>query len=114
MYMVRRTPSFKSGDRRGASARTGDRRTTIFKTGDAPNLKTGDIVPETGIYLVVHASHRLPHEVVILAGERFPRCCRCSESVLFSLLHSAPDLYQQFAYHIYELPEVEEAEKKTA
>ena len=102
--MVRRATSFKSGDRRAAILKTGDR--------GATSLKTGDIVPETGIYLVVHASHRLPHEVVILSGERFPRCSKCSEPVLFSLLHSAPDLYQHYVYRIYELPEVEEA--KTA
>jgi hypothetical protein len=31
-------------------------------------FQTGAVVPETGIYRIVHDDHRLPHEVVILRG----------------------------------------------
>ena len=34
-------------------------------------FQTGDVVPQTGIYRVAHLAHRLPHEVVIFAGDRF-------------------------------------------
>ena len=71
---------------------------------------TGCIAPETGIYRVVHAGHRLPHEVIILRGQVFPKCSKCSGSVLFELAHAAPDLFQSGICRIYELPELEEKE----
>jgi hypothetical protein len=71
---------------------------------------TGCIAPETGIYRVVHAGHRLPHEVIILRGQVLPKCSKCSGSVLFELAHAAPDLFQSSICRIYELPELEEKE----
>ena len=65
---------------------------------------TGDIVPETGIYRVAHLAHRLPHEVIILAKQRFPRCCKCGGAVVFELVHAAPDLFRFGVRHLYELP----------
>ena len=72
-------------------------------------FRTGAAVPETGIYRVHHESHRLPHEVVILKDEIFPRCCKCSEAVRFELAHAAPQLSPHGVYRIYELPVIEEA-----
>jgi hypothetical protein len=76
--------------------------------------QTGAVVPETGIYLVVHSAHRLPHEVVMIEGQRFPRCQKCGDAVLFELLHSAPDLYRHTTAFIYELPILDEDEEKDA
>jgi len=76
--------------------------------------ETGTIVPETGIYRVVHTTHRLPHEVVILRGQRFPKCQRCAENVLFELLHAAPDLFRHTTFIVYELPVIEEADSAQA
>lgn len=74
-----------------------------------PNrFKTGSFVPETGVYRVVHTAHRLPAETVILQGECFPRCAKCSEAVLFELAYPAPDLFRSDAYRIYELPVLED------
>lgn len=70
--------------------------------------KSGAIVPETGIYRVVHVGHRLPHEVVILKDERFPRCAKCAKAVLFRLVHAAPDLFCSGHIRVYELPAIEE------
>lgn len=75
-------------------------------------LKTGAVAPETGIYRVVHTGHRLPHEVVILQGQRFPRCSKCTSSVLFELAHAAPDLFQSCICRIYELPVVEHTQPR--
>lgn len=72
---------------------------------------TGALAPETGIYRVVHTGHRLPHEVVILKGQRFPRCAKCNGSVLFELAHAAPDLFQSSICHVYKLPVVEQAQR---
>lgn len=73
-------------------------------------FRTGELAPETGIYRVVHTGHRLPHEVVILKGQRFPRCSKCTSSVLFELAHAAPDLFQSSICRIYALPVVEQSQ----
>jgi uncharacterized membrane protein len=70
--------------------------------------ESGALVPETGIYRVVHYSHRLPHEVVILKGHRFPKCQKCVEQVYFELVHAAPDLFRHTTFVLYELPVIEE------
>src|SRR5690242_21702265 len=76
--------------------------------GHLKSLETGDVVPETGVYEVRHAAHRLPHEVVILRGERFPRCARCANAVLFELVRAVPALNDGSQCKIYELPDIEE------
>ncbi len=82
---------------------------------DSHPFQTGALAPETGIYRVVHVSHRLPHEVVVLKGERFPRCAKCDDAVLFDLVHAAPDLYQHTPHRVYELPVLDdEAEVRRA
>lgn len=48
--------------------------------------KSGEPVPESGIYRVLHYRHRLPHEVTILDLERFPQCQSCGDQVRFVLL----------------------------
>ncbi len=65
---------------------------------------TGEAVPVTGVYRVIHRAHRLPHKVVILKDHHFPRCAKCQQNVLFDLIHAMPDLYQHSIYQIYELP----------
>lgn len=72
--------------------------------------KTGDLVPATGVYRVTHAHHRLPHEVLILKDERFPRCAKCSDSVVFRLLRALPDRPEGFSYRLFELPVIDESE----
>jgi hypothetical protein len=90
--MQRRTPRpFLVSSRSGAPA-------------DSQPFQTGALAPETGIYRVVHVSHRLPHEVIVLKGECFPRCAQCDDAVLFDLVHAAPDLYQHTPHRVYELP----------
>jgi len=73
-------------------------------------FETGEFAPETGIYLVVHSAHRLPHEVVITKGQRFPKCEKCGDAVLFELLHTASDLFPHRIQLVYELPAMEEDE----
>jgi hypothetical protein len=70
--------------------------------------QTGTIVPQTGIYRVVHTTHRLPHEAVVIKGQRFPKCQKCANAVLFELVHAAADLFRHATYFIYELPAIEE------
>jgi hypothetical protein len=47
--------------------------------------RPGEVVPESGIYRVMHESHRLMHEATLLEGQRFPICRQCKYSVRFEL-----------------------------
>lgn len=56
--------------------------------------KSGDIVPETGIYEVVHlAGHRMVHEVVLHAENFFPECETCRANVRFRVVRTAPYVF---------------------
>ena len=71
-------------------------------------LKTGDRVPDSGIYRVSHARHNLPNEVSLLKDRTFPRCSRCGDPVFYELVRSAPGIagHSSFAVALYELPEL--------
>ena len=47
---------------------------------------TGEAVPASGIYSVAHAAHRLFAEVAMFKGEAFPKCARCTDAVIFSIV----------------------------
>ncbi len=70
-------------------------------------FRTGQKVPESGIYRVIHAEHRLPHEVTLLRDTEFPRCSKCKEQVTFEMLSVAPRLDQLRERTIlHQLPEI--------
>jgi hypothetical protein len=75
-------------------------------------FSTGDKVPVTGLYLVHHAAHRLPHEALLLKDEAFPRCAKCADKVEFELLKGVPGIEQHRdrVVRIYELPAMDEDE----
>lgn len=76
----------------------------------SPNrYHTGDMVPDSGIYRVVHSQHRLPHAVTICKGETFPRCAKCADLVLFELIRGVECPFTYEPMHVFELhPEQEE------
>jgi CheY-like chemotaxis protein len=45
--------------------------------------KPGQVVPETGVYRVLHSRHRSPHESTLWEGEKFPACKKCGDDVRF-------------------------------
>jgi hypothetical protein len=51
--------------------------------------KPGEIVPESGIYEAIHATHRATHHVTIAAGGVFPDCNVCDGDVRFRLVRGA-------------------------
>jgi CheY-like chemotaxis protein len=51
--------------------------------------KPGNIVPESGIYIVTHKKHRPRHQNLLLRGQKFPRCRTCGEAVRFQPLRVA-------------------------
>jgi len=56
--------------------------------GDSPGteLHPGDICAQSGLYEVIHLSHRTPHKVVVSAHDVFPPCKHCGANVRFRLL----------------------------
>jgi hypothetical protein len=68
--------------------------------------KSSDSIPESGIYRVIHANHRLPHEVTLLGGQVFPPCAQCREDVRFELVRELPELARDRRGHVslYSLP----------
>lgn len=67
---------------------------------------TGACISETGIYRVIHDQHRLPHEVILFEGERFPRCSRCNDRVRFVMVYPAAEVHadRSFRVVVNELP----------
>jgi hypothetical protein len=75
----------------------------------APRYKTGQQIPDSGIYKVTHQQHRLPHEVTLIKGETFPRCAKCGDMVTFELVHSAPHQGSMApSVQIYALPDLDD------
>jgi hypothetical protein len=52
-------------------------------------FKSGDLVPESGVYTVIHDRHRPNHAATIFKGERFPVCAHCGRQVRFVLIRPA-------------------------
>lgn len=73
---------------------------------------TGEAVPVSGIYNVVHSEHRVPHEVILISGDRFPRCSKCDRLVKFELLREARAGFQYYPVRVYELPVLDDDEKQ--
>ncbi|HEY6971296.1 MAG TPA: hypothetical protein VJA94_18950 [Candidatus Angelobacter sp.] len=52
-------------------------------------FQPGEVVPESGVYTVMHAEHRQRHWATIFKGDRFPQCARCGKGVRFMLARPA-------------------------
>jgi hypothetical protein len=78
-------------------------------------FSTGEVVPDSGIYRVMHEGHRLPHEVTLLARQIFPRCSKCKDRVQFEVIRHASHIQAQPGFNVvvYELPVFEEEEDDT-
>lgn len=74
--------------------------------------KSSDTIPVSGIYRVIHARHRLPHEVTLIAGQAFPPCAKCHEEVRFQLVRELPDLARERrgSVSLYSLPVLDDDE----
>src|SRR6266498_5856787 len=69
---------------------------------------SGEVVPDSGIYTVTHAEHRLPHQVTLLQGQHFPACSKCGHAVRFHLVRPAVGLHdRREQILLYKLPELE-------
>jgi hypothetical protein len=71
--------------------------------------RTGLDIPYSGIYQVKHKEHRLPHEVTLLKGEKFPPCARCDKGVRFELLMGIGDpQLSPFRVTLHQIPVLED------
>ena len=52
-------------------------------------FQPGEVVPESGVYTVLHADHRQRHWATIFKGDRFPQCAHCGKAVRFALARPA-------------------------
>ena len=48
------------------------------------SLTSGQQVPSSGLYQVLHEAHPLPAQVTLLKGYTFPPCSECNAPVYFS------------------------------
>jgi hypothetical protein len=64
---------------------------------------TDQEVPQSGIYRVKHEAHRLPREVVLIAGNKFPRCGKCSREVRFELVKATPYMSSRANVIVHEI-----------
>lgn len=78
----------------------------------ASHFKTGDVVPESGIYRVTHSVHRLPHSVTICKDEVFPRCAKCSDLVAYEMVRAVDCPFTYEPMHVYELQPVSDSEEE--
>ena len=61
--------------------------------------KTGDKVPTSGIYKVVHDSnHTAEHEVTCVSDEHFPPCNGCGPHPRFKLVRAAHHVEKHEAF----------------
>jgi hypothetical protein len=75
--------------------------------------KTGQRIPESGIYVVAHREHRLPHEVTLVEGETFPRCSKCGNLVEFVLDQAVPFQpgVSSQVVRVYALPDLDDDQR---
>jgi len=59
----------------------------------------GELVPQSGIYRVIHDTHRLMHEATLLNNDKFPVCKQCGHQVRFELLRPIKNLRILSGYH---------------
>lgn len=55
-------------------------------------FRPDEVVERSGIYEAFHASHRITHEVTLIAGQSFPHCSRCKDRVRFELVKADKSL----------------------
>ena len=58
-------------------------------TATARSYKPGEQIPASGIYKVIHSTHRRAHENIFAAGQTFPPCKHCGDKVRFQAVNSS-------------------------
>jgi hypothetical protein len=75
--------------------RSGGPRWSRGRGGSDTLYLSGQPVPESGIYEVIHdRGHRSAHDVLMHGRDFFPPCDQCGEKVRFKLIRSAPYIFE--------------------
>ena len=61
----------------------------LMATATARSYKPGEQIPASGIYKVIHRTHRHAHENIFAAGQTFPPCKHCGDKVRFQAVNSS-------------------------
>lgn len=62
-------------------------------------FKPGDLVPESGIYDVIHdQGHTVKHQVTVIAGRKFPPCRNCGHGVRFRAAQLATHIDSHYLF----------------
>jgi hypothetical protein len=85
---------------------------TLVRGAMGIKFNTGEIIPQSGIYQVIHIEHRLPHEVTLLRSNPFPTCAQCGNSVTFKLLRAVT--VDNFAIVLNSIPEMTDSQVMAA
>lgn len=75
-----------------------------------PYFRVYEDVPYNGVYRVFHSGHRVSHDVILKAGEVFPRCNKCGEDVTFQLIQPVSGIRSASDHdniRLYEIPHPE-------
>lgn len=72
-------------------------------------FSTHQEIPENGLYRVRHKPHRLVDSIMLIRGDKFPRCSQCTGEVVFELMFSLSSGTQSKPVHISEVPLAEAA-----
>jgi len=75
-----------------------------------------DPMPESGLYRVFHADHRVSHKAILPKGQKFPRCGVCKEEVHFELILAVPQLESDpnfRSFRVYEIPHKSDEEENS-
>ena len=73
----------------------------------SPLMRSGESIPETGLYDVFHAKDLVMGQIVLRGGEEFPRCVECGNDMYFSLAYSTPEVMNDPSFQslqVYEIP----------
>ncbi len=63
---------------------------------DGRAYEPSQMVPISGVYTVIHAAHRSPHETIAIRGEEFPSCRVCQDEVRFYVARVIPHMTHDF------------------
>jgi hypothetical protein len=85
---------------------------TLVRGAMGIKFNTGEIIPQSGIYQVIHTEHRLPHEVTLLRSNPFPTCAQCGHNVSFKLLRGVS--VDSFAIILNAIPEITDSQRLAA
>ena len=77
--------------------------------GSSGSFINGAVIAKTGIYGVQHSPHRLPKQVFLAKDGMFPRCSKCTDTVIFTPVLTSSELLHD-PVHVHQLPVIDEDE----